>query len=116
MTIDPRRQPALRASLLLAIFTMAGPEIFVALEMATLLELLGAFLFLTAFWTALKMTAIDSIRWIGGVLAPPPLLAICRHGRWPLEKAGAALLVLGRAGCVLLAIMVGHFYVQFLAG
>lgn len=70
MDIRPRWLPAIRLLLLFAIFLSAGPEIFAALEMATLLELLGTALFLTAFGTALKMVAID----VGRSLKP-----LCFH-------------------------------------
>lgn len=90
MQIDPRWQPALRVMLLMVIFTMAGPEIFPAIEMATLLELLGAFLFVTAFWTALRMTAIDVIRTVGHLLVPAERLTLYRAARQPLD--GVALL------------------------
>jgi hypothetical protein len=64
MRIPPHWLPAIRLLLLFAIFASAGPEIFAALEMATLLELLGTALFLTAFSTALKMLVADVGRWL----------------------------------------------------
>jgi hypothetical protein len=62
MQIPPRYLPAVRVVLLFAIFLSAGPEILPAIEMATLLELLGTALFLSAFGAALNMVAIDVAR------------------------------------------------------
>jgi hypothetical protein len=113
MHLPPRWQPVLKVLLLLAIFSMAGPELVPAIEMATLLELLGAFLFITAFGAAFKMTAIDVARSLGKLLVPAPLAAAWRYGKWHL-KTSAAVLVFGRAAYGLLMLMVGGFYLEYL--
>ena len=76
MQIPPRWLPAVRLMILFAIFLSAGPEILPAIEMATLLELLGTAMFLTAFGTALKMVAIDVVRRLQTlVFHPAPALS-----------------------------------------
>jgi hypothetical protein len=116
MHIPPRWQPALRVLILLAIFSMAGPEIIPAIEMATLLELLGTLLFITAFSTALKMTAIDFGRWLGNVLVPAPILAMYRETCRPLKKAEIILWLSGQATILLATVIPVGFLVKHLVG
>jgi len=49
----------LRILALLLIFLAAGPEIGIALEMTTLLEIFGAVMFFMAFSTGARMVLID---------------------------------------------------------
>jgi len=116
MHIPPRWQPMLRVLLLLAIFSMAGPETIPAIEMATLLELLGAMLFITAFGAALRMTAIDAVLWIGSVLAPAPIIAMYRDTRRSLQKVEIALWLSGRAAYLLAMLAPPCLLVKHLAG
>src|SRR5690242_12272512 len=85
-----RRELLLKVLLVGAIFAMAGPEILPAIEMTTLLELLGATLFLTAFGSALRLLAHDVAGSICNLLAPAPLVAMYRQTTRPLEKGGIA--------------------------
>lgn len=104
MRIPPHWLPAVRLLLLFAIFAAAGPEIFAALEMATLLELLGTVLFLTAFSTGLKMVVIDTGRWLLDFLVPPTLIGVYRHGGGLLMKASVVAYLSGRAAyCLVFA-------------
>lgn len=112
MPIPAHWQPALRVLLLLAIFSMAGPELIPAIEMATLLELLGAMLFITAFSTALKMTAIDTARWLANLFAPAPMVAMYRDTRRPLKKAEIILWLFGKATILLATIIPACFLVR----
>jgi hypothetical protein len=110
MQIPPRWLPAIRLLLLFAIFASAGPEIFAALEMATLLELLGTALFVTAFGSALRMLARDVGRWLLEFFVPPALAGVYRHGGGPWMKANVVLYLSARAAhCVLLAVAIGMF-------
>lgn len=110
MQIPPHWLPAIRLLLLFAIFASAGPEIFVALEMAALLELLGTALFLAVFGSALKLLARDVAGWLLDFLVPPPLVGLYRHGGGPLTKANVVVYLSGRAAfCVLYAMAIGMF-------
>ena len=110
MQIPPHWLPALRLLLLFAIFASAGPEIFAALEMAALLELLGTALFLTAFGSALRLLAGDVARWFLNFLVPPPLAGMYRHGGSLLAKANVVSYLSGRAVfCVLHVVAIGMF-------
>lgn len=86
----PRWESVLKLALLLAIFAMAGPELIPAIEFATLLELLGALLFVTAFSAALKMTIIDVARRTGVAFWSSWPVAIFRHSDRSTDKAGIA--------------------------
>ena len=116
MHIPPRWQPMLRVLLLLAIFSMAGPEIIPAIEMATLLEVLGALMFVTAFSAALRMTAIDLARWIGDVLAPAPIVAMFRDTRQSLKKAEIGLWLFARGAIIVAMVIPPCLFVKHLAG
>lgn len=52
-----RRTAQLQACIAIAIALAAGPEVFAAMEMTVLLEMLGATLFLTAFAAGAKLMA-----------------------------------------------------------
>jgi hypothetical protein len=89
-----RWESALKVALLLAIFATAGPELIPAIEMATLLELLGALLFLTAFSAALRMTVIDTARKIAGSFRQEWTLDVFRHSGRAADRAGVAVYLL----------------------
>ena len=116
MHIPPRWQSMLRVLLLLAIFSMAGPEIIPAIEMATLLELLGALMFVTAFGAALRMTVIDLARWIGDVLAPAPIVALYRDTRHPLKKAEIAWWLILKGAIMVAMVLPPCLFVKHLLG
>ena len=92
-----RRELLLKVLLVGAILAMAGPEILPAIEMTTLLELLGATLFLTAFGSALRLLAQDVANSVCNLLLPPPLQAMYRQTTRPLEKSGIAAYLCLRA-------------------
>jgi hypothetical protein len=85
-----RRELLLKVCLAGAIMMMAGPELLPAIEMTTLLELLGATLFLTAFSSALRLLAQDVARSVFDLLIPPGLAAMYRQTTRPLAKGGIA--------------------------
>ena len=116
MHIPQRWQPMLRVLLLVTIFSMAGPELIPAIEMATLLELLGALMFVTAFSAALRMTAIDVARWIGDVLAPAPIVAMYRDTRHSPKKTEIALWLCARGTHILAMVIPPCLFVKHLAG
>ena len=106
MQIPPHWLPAIRLLLLFAIFASAGPEIFAALEMATLLEILGTALFLTAFGAGLRLLAIDVGRWLRNLFVPPALAGMFLHGGGVLTKANVVAYLSGRAAFFVLHVMV----------
>lgn len=85
-----RRELLLKMLLVAAIMMMAGPELLPAIEMTTLLELLGATLFLTAFGSALRLLVQDAGRFVVDLLFPPGLTMMYRQTTRPLEKGSIA--------------------------
>ncbi len=78
--------------------------------MATLLELLGTALFLTAFGSALRLLAGNVGRWLLDFLVPPPLAGLYRHGGSMLAKANVVTYLSGRAVfCILHLLAIGMF-------
>lgn len=101
-----RRELVLKVILVMAICVMAGPEIIPAIEFTTLLELLGATLFLAAFSTAARMAVQDTARFLADVLLPPLLVTVYRQSTQPLEKGNiACYLVLHVVYCLLLMVV-----------
>jgi hypothetical protein len=64
----------------LLIVLLCGPEVFAAIELTTLLELLGATLFLFAFATSFKLLALSMLDWLGRALLPLEYRALMRVG------------------------------------
>ena len=88
------RMVLLHSLIVLAIALAAGPEVFAAMEMTTLLELLGASLFLTAFGSALLLLAAEFARGLRNNLLPAPQLWLIRS-RAPVREKAAACVFLG---------------------
>jgi hypothetical protein len=68
-----RRIALLQAVLAIAIALAAGPEVFLAMEMTAVMELLGALLFLTAMGAGAKLVAWHARNFVRSVLFPMPL-------------------------------------------
>ena len=68
----------LEVFLAVVIAVAAGPEIFAALEMTALMELLGGVLFLTAMGTGARLVAFNIWNAIYRLAFPVPLAAIVR--------------------------------------
>lgn len=106
-----RRELFLKVMLVMAIFMMAGPEIIPAIEMTTLLELLGATLFLTAYSSALRLLAHDVGRFLADTLFPPSLIAAFRQSTRLLEKGSiAGYLFFHVTHCLMMAAVVIVFF------
>jgi len=86
-----RRMAFLQVGIALAIALAAGPEIFLAIEMTTLLELLGASLFLTAFATGAKFTVWSSWRAARNTLLPAAEIYVIRSNAAVSAKAQALI-------------------------
>jgi len=65
---------------LVLIVLWCGPEVFAVIELTTLLELLGATLFLFAFGASFRMLAVSILDFIGRVLLPLECRALLRRG------------------------------------
>jgi hypothetical protein len=79
----------------LLIVLWCGPEVFAAIELTTLLELLGATLFLLAFTTSFKLLALSMLSWLGRALLPSEYTALISMREWPSAVAvGFGLIVL----------------------
>jgi len=95
----------LQAVLAIAISIAAGPEIFVALEMTAVMELLGAILFLTAMSAAARLVVESIWSAIRNTVSPIPLPFIVRRGASLPANVIAMILVAGHAAwCVALAL------------
>jgi len=88
-----RRVALLEVLLVVVIAIAAGPEIFVALEMAAFMELLGGVLFLTAMGAGAKLVALSIWNAIYTLLFPVPLAAIVRPDASLPRKALALMQV-----------------------
>jgi hypothetical protein len=60
----------LKPLVVLLIVLWCGPEVFAVIELTTLLELLGATLFLLAFTASFKMLALSVLDWLRRALLP----------------------------------------------
>jgi hypothetical protein len=72
-----------------AIMTAAGPEIAAGLEMLTLLELLGATLFTTAFIAGAKLVLLELRTRISDMFLLPAQLAVLRSDARVSQKRTA---------------------------
>ena len=111
-----RRDALLFTAIALAISLAAGPEIFAAMEMTTLLELLGASLFMTAFTAGAKLALTGLWSAIGRLVLPAPQLVIVRFAASVPAKAAALVYVSAHvAWCLAFVLIIGewgHFMVR----
>src|SRR6185295_5981101 len=92
-----RRVAVLQAVLAIAISLAAGPEVFAAMEMTAVMELLGAVLFLTAMSAGARLLALSIWSGIRSIVFPIPLPVAVRANTSMLTKALASLYVAGHA-------------------
>jgi hypothetical protein len=103
-----RREALLFLVIALAISLAAGPEVFAAMEMTTLLELLGASLFMTAFAAGARLALMRLWGAIGRVVLPAPQLVIIHSGASAPVKAAALIYVSAHVTwCLAFVIIVG---------
>jgi hypothetical protein len=81
----------LQACIAIAITLAAGPEIFAAMEMTALLEVLGASLFLTAFGAGAKLTALSVYRAARNIALPAAEVFVLRSDATVPAKARALI-------------------------
>ena len=104
------RMGLVQLALTLLITAAAGPEIFAAMEMTALLELLGAGLFLTAYAAGVRLLANSLGRAVFDIAFPAMQVVILRSNAPPRVKAAAALHVLLQVTwCLLAAVIAGAF-------
>jgi hypothetical protein len=72
----------LKPLVVLLIVLWCGPEVFAVIELTTLLELLGATLFLLAFTASFKLLALSVFDWLRRALLPSEYTVLIKT-RWP---------------------------------
>jgi hypothetical protein len=99
-----RRIALLQAVIAMAIALAAGPEIFAAMEMTALMELLGAILFLTAMAAGAKLVALNIWNAVYNIARPAPQVAVVRSDASIPANALALIYVTAHAiWCVAMA-------------
>jgi hypothetical protein len=83
LSFDDYMKPAL----IVLIALLAGPEIFAAIEMTAVLELLGATLFLLSFAVALRMFAGPALQSLKRLLLPCECVVLLGMRAWPSAVA-----------------------------
>jgi hypothetical protein len=109
-----RRMILLQAVVALAITLAWGPEIFAAMEMTALLELLGVGLFLTAYAAGFELKAIELFRALRSIVLPLGQLALLRSSARASVKALAATSVIVNVAWCLGAVLVVGAYGHYL--
>jgi hypothetical protein len=95
----------LQGVLAVAISVAAGPEIFVAMEMTAVLEMLGAMLFLTAMSAALRLVLSNIWNAMRNTACPMPLPYAVRRGASIPANVFALICIAGHAAwCVAMAL------------
>ncbi len=79
----------LKPLVVVLIILACGPEVFAVIELTTLLELLGATLFLFAFSLSFKLLALSMLDWLGRALLPLESRALIN------TRAGPGAVLLG---------------------
>jgi len=103
-----RREALLFIAIAIAIALAAGPEIVAAMEMTTLLELLGASLFMTAFTVGARLVLIGLWNAVCSVVLPAPQLVVIRSGASAPAKAVALIYVSAHATwCLAFVFIIG---------
>ena len=95
--------PYLRPLVLLVIILFVGPDVFAVAELTTLLDLLGATMFLIAFGVGYKFLGVAVLNWLSRLLVRSEhSMLISMRGR-PSAVAFGLLLVAGN-GLVILGL------------
>jgi hypothetical protein len=110
--IFQRRLVLLHAVIVIAIALAAGPEVILAMEMTTLLEMLGASLFLTAYLAGAKLAITNVARSVWDFILPAEHLTVIRADASWHEKTPALVSAAVNAACLLLSVVVGGAWVR----
>jgi hypothetical protein len=100
------RMTLLQATIAMAIALAAGPDVILAMEMTTLLEMLGASLFLSAFAAGARLTAMRLWRTICDIALPEPQLTVIRSDVAVPAKAQALIYCVVHAAWWLMGILI----------
>jgi hypothetical protein len=95
--LSSRGEALLRIAILVLIALLAGPEIFAAIEMQILLELLGAALFTAAFIAGARLALSQAADLVVSLLLPIPHVAVLRGQARLRAKGVAAIYILKNA-------------------
>jgi hypothetical protein len=87
----PTNEQIWKFLIVIAIGLAAGPDIFAAIEMRVLLELLGVALFTTAMTVGGRLVLMDLHAWAREILVPPPQRALLASEAQASDKVSAAL-------------------------
>jgi hypothetical protein len=96
----------LKPLFILMIALLAGPDIFAATELTTILELVGAAMFLLAFGVGVELLGLAAFEWLRRVLLPVDYVTLIRLRGKPSSMIYGALLIC-RHGLVLVCLGVG---------
>ena len=100
-----RRIALLQTVLAMAIALAAGPEIFVAMEMTAVMELLGAVLFLAAMSAGVKLAVLGICETLRNIACPIPLPVFVRpDASIPAKALSSAYVVAHATWCVVMAL------------
>jgi hypothetical protein len=83
----------LKPLVILLIGLLAGPDIFVAVELTTILELLGATLFLLTFAVGFRMLGLAALEWLRKFLLPVEYVALIKMSGKPSARIYGAFLI-----------------------
>jgi len=97
-----QKDALLRPLLILVIVVVAGPDIFALTELSTLLELLGATLFILAYLSGFKLLGASLLNGLRRLFVPPEYLMLIRVSRPAAMAWGVAFLT---AHCLILVMM-----------
>jgi hypothetical protein len=86
------RDVYLRPLVLLIIVLLVGPELFAVVELTTLLDLLGATMFLFAFAVAYKMLGVALLKWLLRALVPGECVTLMKTRAPSAVGLGLALI------------------------
>jgi hypothetical protein len=82
----------LKPLVILVIALLAGPELFAAAELTTILELVGATMFLLAFAIGFELLALAALEWLRRLLLPVDCVILIKvHGKPSAAIHGAFL-------------------------
>ncbi len=84
----------LKPLVVVLIILWCGPEVVAVVELTTLLELLGATLFLFAFTTSFKVLALSTLDWLGRAVLPVEYRALIKVSAGPVAVVVGLRLVL----------------------
>ena len=105
----------LRLLILVAIAIAAGPEVFAAMELQLLLELLGATLFVTSFAWGARLAVRQVITRALNLLIPAAQASVLRGPARPMDKALATAYIVAHVSWWLAFAIACFAFVEFMS-